>query len=82
VSLLPAPLLHDNQPTTNQPNPIICQVYDGSHADWTETDRCSPVNAYGRSKLEAEQYVRTHWCALMGAGVGGEGGGRLLNCER
>lgn len=37
------------------------QVYDGSHADWTETDRCSPVNAYGRSKLEAEQYVRTHW---------------------
>lgn len=37
------------------------QVYDGSHADWTETDRCSPVNAYGRTKLEAEQYVRTHW---------------------
>ncbi|GBF98490.1 methionine adenosyltransferase 2 subunit beta [Raphidocelis subcapitata] len=37
------------------------QVYDGSHADWTETDRTAPINAYGRSKLEAEQYVRTHW---------------------
>jgi hypothetical protein len=48
------------------PLPPRAQVYDGSHADWTETDRCSPVNAYGRTKLEAEQYVRTHW-------VGGPG---------
>lgn len=26
-----------------------------------ETSRCAPVNAYGRTKLEAEQYVRSHW---------------------
>uniref|UniRef100_A0A383WL45 RmlD-like substrate binding domain-containing protein n=1 Tax=Tetradesmus obliquus TaxID=3088 RepID=A0A383WL45_TETOB len=31
------------------------QVYDGSRPDWAETDPTQPVNAYGRSKLEAEQ---------------------------
>lgn len=30
-------------------------MYDGSRPDWAETDPTQPVNAYGRSKLEAEQ---------------------------
>ncbi|KAG1679980.1 hypothetical protein FOA52_007044 [Chlamydomonas sp. UWO 241] len=39
------------------------QVYDGSHAMWTEDDAVEPVNAYGRSKVEAEEYIRAHWPA-------------------
>ena len=34
------------------------QVYDGSKADWKEDDACEPVNAYGASKLEAEQFLQ------------------------
>ena len=34
------------------------QVYDGGKANWRETDRCHPVNAYGRTKLEAEQLIQ------------------------
>ncbi|GFH06883.1 RmlD_sub_bind domain-containing protein [Haematococcus lacustris] len=33
-------------------------VYDGSRPHWKETDPCRPVNAYGRSKLEAEQLIQ------------------------
>ena len=34
------------------------QVYDGSKAGWKEDDACEPVNAYGASKLEAEQFLQ------------------------
>ncbi|KAI8468007.1 MAG: methionine adenosyltransferase regulatory beta subunit-related [Monoraphidium minutum] len=37
------------------------QVYDGSRAMWTEADATEPVNAYGRSKLEAEQLIAARW---------------------
>jgi hypothetical protein len=33
------------------------QVYDGSRPWWTESDPTHPVNAYGHSKLEAEQHL-------------------------
>ncbi|GFH15747.1 RmlD_sub_bind domain-containing protein, partial [Haematococcus lacustris] len=36
-------------------------VYDGSRPLWKETDPCRPVNAYGRSKLEAEQLIQSQW---------------------
>ncbi|KAA6429698.1 MAG: methionine adenosyltransferase 2 subunit beta-like [Trebouxia sp. A1-2] len=36
-------------------------VYDGSKANWRETDKCHPVNAYGRTKLEAEQLIQDRW---------------------
>jgi dTDP-4-dehydrorhamnose reductase len=32
-------------------------VYDGSRPGCTEADATHPVNAYGRSKLEAEQHL-------------------------
>lgn len=34
------------------------QVYDGSKAHWSERDLCHPVNAYGRTKLEAEELIQ------------------------
>ncbi|KAL3155375.1 hypothetical protein ABBQ38_010936 [Trebouxia sp. C0009 RCD-2024] len=37
------------------------QVYDGSKAYWKESDVCRPVNAYGRTKLEAEQLIQDRW---------------------
>lgn len=37
------------------------QVYDGSKANWQETDVCHPVNAYGQTKLEAEQLIQDRW---------------------
>ncbi|GFH07858.1 methionine adenosyltransferase regulatory beta subunit-related [Haematococcus lacustris] len=37
------------------------QVYDGSQPHWKETDPCRPVNAYGRSKLKAEQLIQAQW---------------------
>lgn len=37
------------------------QVYSGSKAYWTEEDACLPVNQYGLSKLEAEQYIISNW---------------------
>jgi dTDP-4-dehydrorhamnose reductase len=39
------------------------QVYDGSKANWRETDKCHPVNAYGRTKLEAEQLIQVVACS-------------------
>ncbi|KAG2493529.1 hypothetical protein HYH03_008343 [Edaphochlamys debaryana] len=33
------------------------QVYDGSRAQWAERDVCAPVNAYGKTKLEAEEHI-------------------------
>ncbi len=39
------------------------QVYDGSKANWRETDKCHPVNAYGRTKLEAEQLIQVSACS-------------------
>lgn len=38
------------------------QVYDGmTRSNWVETDTCEPVNAYGRSKLESEEYIRNQY---------------------
>lgn len=37
------------------------QVYDGSKANWTEDCETKPINAYGRSKLEAEQVIQARW---------------------
>ena len=40
------------------------QVYSGSlerGGYWTEEDTCSPVNQYGLSKFEAEQYIVSNW---------------------
>ena len=34
------------------------QVYDGSKANWREDDVCGPVNTYGRTKLQAEQFLQ------------------------
>ena len=40
----------------------MVQVYDGSRANWKESDACHPVNAYGRTKLEAEQLIQVASC--------------------
>lgn len=37
------------------------QVYDGTKAWWSEGDTPNPINAYGRSKLEAEQLLQGSW---------------------
>ncbi|KAK9837139.1 hypothetical protein WJX81_005845 [Elliptochloris bilobata] len=37
------------------------QVYAGTKAYWTEDDACEPVNAYGRTKLEAERVIHRRW---------------------
>ena len=34
------------------------QVYDGGKAFWKESDPCKPVNAYGVTKLEAEEAIK------------------------
>lgn len=39
----------------------VFQVYNGSKAWWSEADSADPVNAYGRSKLEAEQMLQQQW---------------------
>lgn len=36
-------------------------MYAGSRPWWTEGCPTSPVNAYGRSKLEAEQFLQQRW---------------------
>jgi dTDP-4-dehydrorhamnose reductase len=37
------------------------QVYSGTRAWWRESDAPGPINAYGRSKLEAEQLLQQSW---------------------
>eukprot|EP01024_Parvocaulis_polyphysoides_P011880 TRINITY_DN14203_c0_g2_i3.p1 TRINITY_DN14203_c0_g2~~TRINITY_DN14203_c0_g2_i3.p1 ORF type:complete len:314 (-),score=16.32 TRINITY_DN14203_c0_g2_i3:283-1224(-) len=37
------------------------QVYEGTKAFWKEDDPCDPVNGYGWTKLEAEQFIRKEW---------------------
>lgn len=37
------------------------QVYDGTRSNWTENDLCAPVNAYGKSKLQGEEYIRKQY---------------------
>ena len=50
-----------------RPPPVLIHlstdhVYDGSKKSfWTEDDGCEPVNAYGRTKLEAEERIRRGW---------------------
>lgn len=49
-------------PTPNYNITMLCgQVYDGSKAWWSESDTPNPINAYGRSKLEAEQLLQESW---------------------
>lgn len=45
---------------SNLPNAYmsVSQVYDGTHALWTEGQTCHPVNVYGSSKLEAEHAIQ------------------------
>lgn len=45
---------------------VRMQVYDGSKSFWCESDPTQPVNAYGRSKLEAEQYLQQFWTGRCG----------------
>ncbi|KAL0051399.1 hypothetical protein WJX82_006672 [Trebouxia sp. C0006] len=52
-------LIHQRDPLLIQLS--TDQVYDGSKANWRETDKCHPVNAYGRTKLEAEQLIQDRW---------------------
>ena len=37
------------------------QVYDGTRGNWKEKDMCRPVNAYGKSKLQSEEFIRKHY---------------------
>eukprot|EP00246_Nothoceros_aenigmaticus_P001563 TRINITY_DN1205_c0_g1_i1.p1 TRINITY_DN1205_c0_g1~~TRINITY_DN1205_c0_g1_i1.p1 ORF type:complete len:235 (+),score=26.76 TRINITY_DN1205_c0_g1_i1:146-850(+) len=37
------------------------QVYDGTQRFYTEQDEPNPVNVYGKTKLEAEEYIQTSW---------------------
>ena len=37
------------------------QVYDGTHSWWKEDHPTHPVNAYGQTKLEAEQLIQSQW---------------------
>lgn len=39
----------------------VHQIYNGSKAWWSESDTPDPINAYGRSKLEAEQLLQQSW---------------------
>ncbi|KAK9806933.1 hypothetical protein WJX72_007947 [[Myrmecia] bisecta] len=39
------------------------QVYDGTKSWWSENDGANPINAYGRSKREAEVTVQDRWPA-------------------
>lgn len=53
-------------PTSGRTPPLLIQistdqVYDGSKSWWSEIDCTEPVNAYGRTKLEAEQAIQDHW---------------------
>lgn len=41
--------------------PALLQVYNGSRAWWCESDAADPINAYGRSKLEAEALLQQAW---------------------
>lgn len=38
-------------------------VFDGQHGPYKEEDACSPVNAYGQSKLDAEQEICASGCS-------------------
>lgn len=37
------------------------QVYEGTKSFYKEDDEAKPVNVYGRSKLEAEQFIMKNW---------------------
>lgn len=36
-------------------------VYQGNRPHWTEDGPCCPINAYGRSKREAEEVIQDRW---------------------
>jgi dTDP-4-dehydrorhamnose reductase len=64
----PRPAVRAHHRPTNQPNQptnpwseLRRQVYDGSRGWWSEADATQPVNAYGRSKLMAEQLLAAAW---------------------
>lgn len=40
-----------------RPPPLLPEHVARSKAGWVEGDECKPVNAYGRSKLEAEEAI-------------------------
>ncbi|NNF58825.1 MAG: SDR family oxidoreductase [Rhodothermaceae bacterium] len=52
-------------------------LFDGTDGPYAEDDRPNPVNAYGRSKLAAENAIRlsglTHWSIVRTSLVFGEG---------
>ena len=60
TTLYMAPYISTNFHTWQEQKTVAqcVQVYDGSRANWKESDVCHPVNAYGRTKLEAEQLIQ------------------------
>lgn len=40
---------------------LLLPVYEGTQRFYTEEDEANPVNVYGKTKLEAEQYIKTTW---------------------
>lgn len=49
------------RPNPLQPACVSLQVYKGDRPWWTEADATDPVNQYGRTKLEAEQYLQANY---------------------
>lgn len=40
------------------------QVYDGSKANWLEEEAGTPINVYGKTKLEAEKLIQVSACSI------------------
>ncbi|EIE18739.1 methionine adenosyltransferase regulatory beta subunit-related [Coccomyxa subellipsoidea C-169] len=47
------------------------QVYDGSRSNWREEEAGNPVNAYGKTKLEAEKLIQERWpnCVILRSSI-------------
>jgi dTDP-4-dehydrorhamnose reductase len=61
LRLPPSPCCPQGRPCCPSVPHYSLQVYNGSRAWWCESDPPGPINAYGRSKLEAEQLLQQSW---------------------